>query len=64
MSTEQLVADEPTLAGLEEDVYMPWIEAFGEIFNCVACGWWCESSEMADPDGGDGPICAECKDDQ
>ena len=28
------------------------------VFNCNSCGWWCETSEMAESDGEQ--ICGDC----
>lgn len=44
----------------DEDVHdAVLIARIGEnIFNCTACGWWCENEEMSDAE--DGPQCIEC----
>lgn len=40
------------------------LENEGEIFVCATCGWWCEVSEMCDPDAHNGEqVCAECEND-
>ena len=32
-----------------------------EVFECTACNWWCETSEMNDDDDGQ-PVCDDCAD--
>lgn len=35
-----------------------------EVFCCADCGWWCEISEMADPEGRPhDTVCDDCADD-
>jgi len=38
------------------------VEVDEHIFCCGACGWWCETSEMADDweDFTDEPACEDC----
>lgn len=40
------------------------LEQVGEIFLCDGCGWYCEASEMHDPEKNDGEqLCGDCASD-